>query len=105
MKDKEFLWPSFRNAFATLAYVAFISLFLFNGGHLFGNGKSFVIPIMMLLLLIISASVTGGLVLGKPILLYWDGKKREAILLFITTILWLFIFAIIAAMTLIIKAM
>ena len=48
-------------------------------------------PLFVLLLLVISASVTGLLILAKPIHLYLSGFKRETfILLFVTG--WLVLF-------------
>lgn len=50
----------------------------------------------MLLLLILSATVTGSLVLGRPILWYLDGKKKEAVSLFVATVGFLFLITIFA---------
>jgi heme O synthase-like polyprenyltransferase len=38
---------------------------------------------------VLSAAVTGGLVLGKPVMLYLDNQKTDAIKLFIYTLCWL----------------
>jgi hypothetical protein len=38
----------------------------------------------------------GGLVLGKPILLYLDGEKKAGLNLFLYSLAWLFGFTIIA---------
>lgn len=89
---------SFLDAFGALLYVGAISTLLMNGEHVFGGEKSFLIPIFMLTLLIVSATITGSLVLGKPILMYWDGEKKEAVTLLVATILWLIIFVTIVAM-------
>ena len=51
-------------------------------------------PAAMLLLLVLSATITGALVLGKPILLYLDNKKADAIKLFFWTLGWLVIMTI-----------
>jgi hypothetical protein len=48
----------------------------------------------MLLLFIISASVTGLLVLGKPIHLYLSGLKKEAFVLLFATTGWLVLFLV-----------
>jgi len=44
------------------------------------------VMISILLLFVCSAAITGFLVLGKPIMLYIDGKKKEAIRLLSYTI-------------------
>ena len=51
-----------------------------------------IIPIFMLLLLIVSATITGLLVLGKPIYLYFNGQKKEALVLLFATLAWLVFF-------------
>lgn len=51
----------------------------------------------MLLLLIISATVTGFLVIGKPLQLYVSGQKSEGLKLLGRTLGWLAVFAIIVA--------
>jgi len=50
-------------------------------------------PAVMLILLVISATITGMLVLGKPILLYLENKKIEAIKMLSYTVGWLAIIA------------
>lgn len=82
------------NALGTALYIAFVGSFLFYAPHIFGTNKkedTVFIPIAMLLLFVLSASVTGLLVLGRPVLWYLDGKKKEAISLLMTTIGFLFL--------------
>ncbi len=54
-----------------------------------------IIPISMLLLFVCSAAITGGLVFGKPVMLYIDGKKKEAVSLLLHTIAMLFLITIV----------
>lgn len=90
------------NAIGTAAYITVIALFLSNTSKLLGGEKeTYIIPIAMLLLFVTSASITGALVLGRPLLWYLDGKKKEAVRLFIQTVVVLlalvvFIFFILA---------
>lgn len=49
-------------------------------------------PIMFLTLFVISAAVTGGLVLGKPIMLYLGGHTKEGIMMFFSTLGFLVFF-------------
>jgi hypothetical protein len=86
------------NAALTAIYVAFVAAFFSYAPQLFGEvqEKNILIPITMLLVFILSASITGGLVLGRPILWYLDGKKKDAVLLFVTTIAVLFVFTVLA---------
>ncbi|MFA5841738.1 MAG: hypothetical protein WC835_02125 [Candidatus Paceibacterota bacterium] len=87
------------NAMGTALYVALVATFLSNTQYIFGRDggdpKSVLVPIAMLLLLILSAAITGSLVLGKPILWYLDGKKKEALSLLAYTLGDLFIIMII----------
>jgi len=60
-----------------------------NAPKAFGSMNNLVGPAAFLLLFILSAAVTGSLILGKPILMYLDGKKAEALKLFLYTLGWL----------------
>lgn len=86
MKKSEYFIKGLINALGVVAYTAAIALFMSNGERIFGNTRSFLLPLFMLLLLIISASITGLLVLGKPIQLYFNGLKKEAVTLLFTTL-------------------
>ena len=77
------------NALGTAAYISLVASLLFYAQELFGNenvNDTVLIPIAMLLLFVLSASITGGLVLGRPILWYLEGRKKDAISLLVTTI-------------------
>jgi hypothetical protein len=50
-----------------------------------------LLPMGMLLLFVLSAAITSSLVLGRPILWYIDGRKKEAIQLFLYTLWVLFV--------------
>lgn len=91
------------NAFATALYIVLIASFLFHAPKFFGRGDDTVlIPIIMLLLFVFSAAVTGLLVFARPLLWYWDGKKKEAFSLIVSTLLILFIITLIAILTLLV---
>lgn len=90
-----------RNALLTALYVVAIGTVLYFGGQAkIGRANTFLVPISILLLLVCSASITGYLMVGKPILLYIDGKKKEAISLLAHTLVYFSIitFAAIALM-------
>ena len=76
------------HAAGTVAYIALVATFMFNIDNILGSGPdtSILVPIAMLLLFVVSASITGSLVVGRPILWYLDGKKKEAVSLLISTI-------------------
>ncbi len=75
-------------------YILLVSLTLMNGESLFGadEGKSFIIPAAMLLLLTFSAAVCAIAVFGRSVMWYIDGKKKEAVYLLGATMGWLFLF-------------
>lgn len=92
MSKNDIARRAFVNAGTTAAYIAAVAWLMYNGEMLFGNKPSFAIPFMMLLLFVFSAAATGSLVLLKPILLYLDGQKENAVRLFLTTLAFLFLF-------------
>ena len=96
---------SFLNAAGVFAYVSAVSWLLFSAGHIFGNvpEPNFLIPIYFLLLFVISASITGFLVLGKPILMYWDGQKKEALKMLFCTLAWLVLFLFLVVIALLVQ--
>ena len=60
-------------------YVTLVATLLQNGHIIFGEKDNALMPVAFLLLFVVSAAVMGMLVLGRPILWYLDGKKREAV--------------------------
>lgn len=87
---------SFLHGFGIVVYVGIVSYLMNNGDRLFGKMDNLVGPIAFLLLFTLSALVVGILGLGKPVMLYLDGKKKEAISFFLYTAGWLLIFTIVA---------
>lgn len=62
---------------------------MLNGEKYFESVNESIASIAFLTLFVLSAAVTGGLVLGKPVLMYLDNQKSDAIKLFIYTLCWL----------------
>lgn len=86
---KSILKNAFLNALGTTAYIAGVAIFLSHAEQLFGPDtadKAVIIPIAMLSLLVFSAALTGFLMLGRPVLWYLDGKKKEALSLLAWTL-------------------
>lgn len=86
---------SFINALLTLVYIIAVATLMQNGNRLFGQTDTFMTPVLVLLLFTLSAIVVGGLVLGKPLMLYLDGKKKEGVALFLQTAGWMVGFTVI----------
>jgi hypothetical protein len=95
---KKLIRQAFFLALGEGIYISLVALLMFSVEKLFGQKPDPVIiaPIAFLLLFVISASISGALILGKPLMLYLDGKKKEALWLFGFTLAWLFLFLIVA---------
>ena len=95
MKNYKPLLHSFGHALSAFLYISLVAWVLFNGQRLFGKIESFRGPLALLLLFVISAVVVGTLVLGRPIILFLEGRKSEALRFFGYTLGWLLVFALI----------
>ena len=102
MFNKKIIKISFLNSLGTLIYVGAVSLLIANGDKFFGKMNRYLAPIAFLLLFVISAAITGTLVLGKPALLFYEGSKKEAIQLLFLTLAWLAFYLVIIFIYLII---
>lgn len=92
-KAKLFFW-SIINSLAAFVYILGVAWMMFNGEKFFGKADSFLMPAALLLLFVLSAIITGSLVLGRPAYLYFGGFKKEAVLMLVYTVLCLVIIAI-----------
>ena len=90
------------NAVATALYIILIASFLFYAPKVIGPGpaNTVLVPIVMLLLFVFSAALTGLLVFGRPVLWYLDSKKKEALSLLAATLLIFLIITLGAFLTL-----
>src|SRR5574344_750383 len=96
MKNFKLIKWGITHALGVLAYIVLLALFMNNANNWFGeDDRGILAPIAMLLLFILSALVTSSLVLAKPIMLYIDGKKKEAIKLLFFTGLSIFVLVLI----------
>jgi len=90
------------SAVGVFVYIFGVAWLGFHSQQIFGrDGSSFFIPLFALLLFVISASVTSLLVLGKPIMLYLEGARKQAVILLLATLGWLIAFLLVVATTLI----
>jgi hypothetical protein len=92
---------AFIDAIGTALYIVLVVSFIFSLQVLSSKEDVIIIPIAMLLLFVSSAAVTGFLVFGKPVMLYIDGKRKEAVLLLSYTLVILFLLTLMAFILLI----
>ncbi|KKT25420.1 MAG: hypothetical protein UW11_C0027G0004 [Parcubacteria group bacterium GW2011_GWA2_43_9b] len=94
MSNPKLIFRSLTHSLGVFIYIIAVASLLSNANKMFGSGQTFWTPAFMLLLLVVSATITGALVLGKPILMYLDNQKSAAIKLFFYTIGWLAVITI-----------
>lgn len=80
---------SLLSAVGTLAYIAIVVTIMSNAERWFDGMPKFLGPMAFLLLFVVSAAITSSLVLGKPLMMFLDGAKKQAIKLFGCTVGWL----------------
>lgn len=79
------------NSLAITLYVILVASLMFTlSNSNFKSDNTIIFPIAMLLLLVFSVALVGVLIFGRPILLYIDKKKKEAVSLLAQTLIILF---------------
>jgi len=87
MSKTKLILISLGQALAVFAYILLVVEIITTMGNLSPNEKPGLLqPVAFLLLFVLSAAITGLLVLGKSITLYLDNLKKEAVELFGWTI-------------------
>lgn len=95
MKNSKLLFWAIIDSLGVFVYVSAVSFIMFNGEKLFGKVENFTGPLMILLLFVLSAAITGSLVLGRPAWLYFNGLKQEGIKLFFYTLAFLIVITLV----------
>jgi hypothetical protein len=97
MKNSTLIKWGVAHAFGVLVYVFLLAVFFDQANSWFGQAdKKIITPVAGIMLFLFSALVTGGLVLGKPVMLYLDGHKKEGVKLLFFTGIGLFVFMALA---------
>jgi heme O synthase-like polyprenyltransferase len=94
MKNSKLVLHGLLQALGVAIYILGIAAIMTNISKILGEKDTFLTPVIALLLFVLSAAITGTLTLGRPILMYLDNKRTEAIKLFIFTLSWMFIILI-----------
>jgi len=63
-----------------------VATIMFNGSKMAGPDKSIIVPIAFLSLFTLSAAMMSFIFGSQPLQLYLDGKKKEAVKLFLQTV-------------------
>ncbi|MFA6295922.1 MAG: hypothetical protein WC663_01065 [Patescibacteria group bacterium] len=95
VKKENIIGLSFMSAIGLTIYIALVTLIMNNAEKVFGSMKNYLGPVAFLLLFVLSATVTGSLVFGKPIMLYLEKQKTEAVKLFLFTVGWIFVITLV----------
>lgn len=104
---KDILKHAFVNAILTSFYIGLVASFLFYAPRLFDfvdKPDTVFAPIMMLMLFVFSAAITGTLVFGRPVLWYMEGAKKDAVNLFLYTLADFFVIMLLAFVILVTTA-
>jgi hypothetical protein len=98
---KDLLLKTLRNISAAAVYIFLVSQVMQNGDKLFGTEDNILAPFAVLLLFSLSAAVVGGLVIGYPVYLFFDNKKKESVTAVIYSVGWLGVFTLLALLVLV----
>lgn len=74
------------NGLAALAYIVFVGSIMYFGTKMAPHPDTFIAPIAIISLFTLSAAVMGYIFGYQPAQLYFDGKKKEAVRLFLQTV-------------------
>ena len=94
-KDYEKMSPQtlgLLQAVGVTAYCSLVGLIFWKGNEIFGKADRYIGPVIFLILFIVSAMITALMVFYKPYLLFFDGKKKQALDVVLSTTSWLVLF-------------
>lgn len=95
MKNSSLFARGLLHSGGVLIYVLLLTTFFSKANSWFGaTDRDIFSPAGAMMMLVFSALVTGGLVLAKPLMMYIDGQKKEALKLLFFTGFGLLIFTI-----------
>ena len=87
MKNQKILAWAIVNAFGAFLYILGVAWLGFNSKNLFGDiPDTFLNPIAVLMLFVLSALIESSLILGRPIYFYLEGRKSDAVKLLVYTV-------------------
>jgi len=99
MKNSKLINRGILDSLGAVVYIFLVSFALNNAEKLLGPvDNKLLAPVIFLLTFIFSALLTGFLILGKPLMLYLDGAKKESLKLLFYTGLSLFVLLLLAVL-------
>lgn len=97
MKTPKLYVISLVSSAGVLVYILFVAWLMKSlGSWLPGPDPQILAPTIFLLMFVLSATIVGSLVLGYPIWLYFENKKKDALRLFGYNVLFLFVYLVLA---------
>ena len=91
MKNNKTISWAIINSLGTFIYSSVTAYIMSSAERFFGKMDGLISIIAFLMLFTLSAVVVGTLILGRPIILYVDGQKKESVKLLLQTIVALFL--------------
>lgn len=82
----------FFQALGVTFYCSLVGLLFWKGNEIFGQQINYLGPVLVLVLLSVSVLICALIVFYRPYRLFFDGKKKEAAELVLSTTAWLFVF-------------
>lgn len=96
IKNLSLTFLGFLQATGLLIYIGLVSQIFIHGNKMFGPQFNFLGPLAFLLLFVISAIISGLLVLARPGYLFWEKRYKESFNLIGWTLFWLIIYLLLA---------
>ena len=87
-------WHSFFHSLGVVVYIILVAALIMNGDKLFNEMNNLLAPIAFLMLFTLSAAIVGLLIFGRPVYMFLNGQKKEALSFMFHTIGFLIIEAI-----------
>ena len=81
----------FLQALGVVTYCILISSFFQFGNRFFPKQQDFLLPVLILMLLVFSAAVTGTIVFGYSVYLALNQRIKEALHVFFYTLLYIIV--------------
>ncbi|HPA25512.1 MAG TPA: hypothetical protein PLK76_02000 [bacterium] len=103
MKNSKLILYGFLHSLLAIIYIGLVVFIMSNGEKIFSPDNQILGTAAFLLLFVVSATIMAGIILGKPMLLYFNNEKPAALKLFFYTLIWLIVYLVLFFLIVIIK--